>query len=135
MIMLKKILPYIILAIGVWIIYSLVFTRYELKTDVLNYERMIQELEAKVDSLHSANNHLVFKIDTLNQEINKLDLEIGQQDKKIVTLKYKVNEKVNSVDSFNDDELTSARLALVSATRGVISQGLSLMGITALEEM
>jgi arginyl-tRNA synthetase len=35
----------------------------------------------------------------------------------------------------NDDELTSARLALVSATRGVISQGLSLMGITALEEM
>ena len=35
----------------------------------------------------------------------------------------------------NDDELTGARLALISATRGVISQGLSLMGITALEEM
>ena len=35
----------------------------------------------------------------------------------------------------NDDELTGARLALISATRGVISQGLSLMGIKALEEM
>ena len=72
---------------------------------VVDYNVKINALEAKVDSLHSANDHLVFKIDTLNQEINKLDLEIGQQDKKIVTLKYKVNEKVNSVDSFNDDEL------------------------------
>ena len=73
---------------------------------VVDYNVKINALEAKVDSLHSVNDHLVFKIDTLNQEINKLDLEIGQQDKKIVTLKYKVNEKVNSVDNFNDDELT-----------------------------
>tara|TARA_B110000196_G_C20743512_1_gene474297 strand:+ start:15 stop:398 length:384 start_codon:yes stop_codon:yes gene_type:complete len=73
---------------------------------VEDYNIKIDALEAKVDSLHHINDDLVFKIDTLNQEIVKLDLEIGQQDKKIVTLKYKVNEKVNSVDSFNDDELT-----------------------------
>lgn len=73
---------------------------------VEDYNLKIDALEAKVDSLHHINDDLVFKIDTLNQEIVKLDLEIGQQDKKIVTLKYKVNEKVNSVDNFNDDELT-----------------------------
>ena len=73
---------------------------------VEDYNIKIDALEAKVDSLHHINDGLVFKIDTLNQEIVKLDLEIGQQDKKIVTLKYKVNEKVNSVDNFNDDELT-----------------------------
>ena len=70
------------------------------------YNSKIKALEQKVDSLHYVNDDLVFKIDTLNQQIAKLDIEIDKQDKKIVTLKYKVNEKVNSVDSFNDDELT-----------------------------
>jgi len=73
---------------------------------VVDYNTKIEKLEFKVDSLHSINDNLVFKIDTLNQQVVKLDKEIHQQDKKIVTLKYKVNEKVNSVDSFNDDELT-----------------------------
>tara|TARA_B100000902_G_scaffold171443_1_gene165706 strand:- start:3404 stop:3787 length:384 start_codon:yes stop_codon:yes gene_type:complete len=73
---------------------------------VEDYNVKIDALEAKVDSLHHINDDLVFKIDTLNQQIVKLDTEIDKQDKKIVTLKYKVNEKVNSVDSFNDDELT-----------------------------
>tara|TARA_Y100000004_G_C8897806_1_gene404971 strand:+ start:561 stop:941 length:381 start_codon:yes stop_codon:yes gene_type:complete len=72
---------------------------------VEDYNLKIDALEAKVDSLHHINDDLVFKIDTLNQEIVKLDSEIESQDKKIVTLKYKVNEKVNSVDNFNDDEL------------------------------
>ena len=72
---------------------------------VEDYNIKIEALEAKVDSLHSINDDLVFKIDTLNQEIVKLDKEIITQDKKIVTLKVKVNEKVNSVDNFNDDEL------------------------------
>ena len=73
---------------------------------VEDYNLKIEALEAKVDSLHNINDDLVFKIDTLNQEIVKLDKEIYNQDKRIVTLKVKVNEKVNSVDNFNDDELT-----------------------------
>jgi len=73
---------------------------------VEDYNLKIDALEAKVDSLHHINDDLVFKIDTLNQEIVKLDKEIYNQDKRIVTLKVKVNEKVNSVDNFNDDELT-----------------------------
>jgi|TARA_B100000780_G_scaffold196205_1_gene138511 predicted RNase H-like nuclease (RuvC/YqgF family) len=72
---------------------------------VKDYGFKIEALEAKVDSLHSINDNLVFKIDTLNQKIVILDQEIDQQDNKIVTLKYKVNEKVNNVDFFNDSEL------------------------------
>jgi|TARA_R110000796_G_scaffold93523_1_gene198135 uncharacterized coiled-coil DUF342 family protein len=73
---------------------------------VENYNIKIEELSHKVDSLHNINDNLIFKIDTLSQQIVKLDKEIDKQDKKIFTLKYKVNEKVNTVDSFNDDELT-----------------------------
>jgi len=72
---------------------------------VKDYGFKIEALEAKVDSLHSINDNLVFKIDTLNQKIVILDQEIDQQDNKIDTLKYKVNEKVNNVDFFNDSEL------------------------------
>ena len=73
---------------------------------VVNYDVKIEALESKVDSLHNINDNLVYKIDTLNQQIVKLDQQIGFQDNKIVKLKYKVNEKVNTVDLFSDDELT-----------------------------
>lgn len=73
---------------------------------VEDYSFKIESLESKVDSLHNINNILVFKIDTLNQQISKLDKEIDHQDNKIVTLKWKINEKVNNVDLFDNDELT-----------------------------
>ena len=43
---------------------------------VEDYNIKIEALEAKVDSLHNINDDLVFKIDTLNKEIIKLDKEI-----------------------------------------------------------
>jgi predicted RNase H-like nuclease (RuvC/YqgF family) len=93
----------LILLLGSALIYFVLIGDEEYVED---FSIKISALESKVDSLHSINDNLVFKIDTLNQQIVKLDNEIGKQDKKIVSLKYKVNEKVNSVDSFNDDELT-----------------------------
>jgi peptidoglycan hydrolase CwlO-like protein len=93
----------LILLLGSALIYFVLIGNEEYVED---FSSKITALESKVDSLHSINDNLVFKIDTLNQQIVKLDTEIDKQDKKIITLKYKVNEKVNSVDSFNDDELT-----------------------------
>ena len=93
----------LILLLGSALIYFVLIGDEEYVED---FSLKITALESKVDSLHSINDNLVFKIDTLNQQIVKLDTEIDKQDKKIITLKYKVNEKVNSVDSFNDDELT-----------------------------
>ena len=62
-------------------------------------------MEQKVDSLHGINDELTFKIDTLNNQIIKLDKEIDVQDNRIRTLKWKVNEKVIAVDTFSNTEL------------------------------
>jgi len=99
----ERIIAYTIIVILLSTLVYFVFLGDEEYVD--DYNSKIEALEAKVDSLHHINDDLVYKIDTLNQEIVKLDSEIESQDKKIVTLKYRVNEKVNSVDNFNDDEL------------------------------
>ena len=91
------------------IIASLVYAVYYLfhnnEEYVMDYTLRIEILEQKVDSLHSINGELTFKVDTLNQQISQLDNQIDLKDNRIQTLKYKVNEKVNAVDSFNGDEL------------------------------
>ena len=69
------------------------------------YNAKIKALEAKVDSLHSENEGLNNNILELNLQITNLDKEIDLQDNKIYTLNIKTNEKVSSVDLFNDDEL------------------------------
>ena len=105
MIMLKKILPYILLAIGGWIIYTTVFTRYEFKTDVENYERMIQELEAKVDSLHSKNDILELQADSLEVKLNESDVRIKKLNSRIYVIKRETQKQLDAVDLFGDDEL------------------------------
>ena len=72
---------------------------------VEDYNAKIVALGQKVDSLHHINDELTFKIDTLNGQISKLDQQIDLKDNRIKTLKWKVNEKVNAVDSFDDNEL------------------------------
>ena len=112
----------ILLVIIAW----LLFSNEEDYTE--DYNAKIVALEQKVDSLHYINDELtfkidtlnnqvsewivaanqaqfVFKIDTLNGQISKLDQQIDLKDNRIKTLKWKVNEKVNAVDSFDDDEL------------------------------
>ena len=76
--MLKKILPYIVIAIGACIIYSLLFTRYEIKTDVAEYQRLIDALEQKVDSLHSQNSVLELEADSLEFKLTESDKKIKQ---------------------------------------------------------
>jgi len=90
----------ILLVIVAW----LLFSNEEDYTE--DYNAKIVALGQKVDSLHHINDELTFKIDTLNVQISKLDKQIGLKDNRIKNLKWKVNEKVNAVDSFNNDELT-----------------------------
>ena len=88
-----------LICIIVWLLYS------DRERYVEEYNAKIEALEQKVDSLHHINDELTFKIDTLNGQISKLDQQIDLKDNRIRTLKWKVNEKVNAVDSFDDDEL------------------------------
>ncbi len=87
----------------IWIIVWLLYTDRERYVE--EYNAKIEALEQKVDSLHGINDELTFKIDTLNNQIIKLDKEIDVQDNRIRTLKWKVNEKVIAVDTFSNTEL------------------------------
>tara|TARA_R110000796_G_C14237288_1_gene396778 strand:- start:106 stop:489 length:384 start_codon:yes stop_codon:yes gene_type:complete len=89
----------ILLVIIAWLLFS------DEEDYTENYNAKIVALEQKVDSLHYINDELTFKIDTLNNQVSKLDQQIDLKDNRIKTLKWKVNEKVNAVDSFDDNEL------------------------------
>tara|TARA_R110000772_G_scaffold2505_4_gene9060 strand:- start:734 stop:1117 length:384 start_codon:yes stop_codon:yes gene_type:complete len=89
----------ILLVIIAWLLFS------DEEDYTENYNAKIVALEQKVDSLHYINDELTFKIDTLNNQVSKLDQQIDLKDSRIKTLKWKVNEKVNAVDSFDDNEL------------------------------
>ena len=103
--MLKKVVPYIIVALGVLLLYNILFTRYELKTDVENYERKILLLEAKVDSLHSENDLLEFQADSLEVKLNESDKRIKQLNSRIYVIKRETQKQLDAVDLFGDDEL------------------------------
>ena len=89
----------VLICIIVWLLFT------DRERYVEEYNAKIQALEEKVASLQGINDELTFKIDTLNGQIVKLDQQIDLKDNRIRTLKWKVNEKVNAVDSFDDDEL------------------------------
>ena len=89
----------VLICIIVWLLYS------DRERYVEEYNAKIEALEQKVDSLHSINDELTFKIDTLNGQILSLDKEIYLKNNRINNLKYEISTKVDAVDDFNDDEL------------------------------
>lgn len=105
MIMIKKVLPYIIIVAGAFIIYNVLFTKYEVKTDVENYERMIQQLEAKVDSLHSKNTTLELQADSLEQKLDESDARIKKLNSRIYVIRKETQRQLDAVDLFGDDKL------------------------------
>ena len=88
---------------GVYYLVSMYSSNEEKYTT--EYNDKIEALKSKMDSLHTINDILVYEIDSINQHIVKLDKEINLQDSKIITLKNQTNEKIISVDFFNNDEL------------------------------
>ena len=93
-----------ILFFGVYYLFNMYSSNEEKYT--IEHNSKIKKLETKIDSLHGINESLTFKIDTLNTKIVALDREINLQDNKIIILRHQTNEKINAVDSLNDDELT-----------------------------
>jgi len=103
--MLKKILPYLLIAIGAIVIYHVVFNKYNIKTDIEGYENAIKALEAKVDSLHSKNSALEIEADSLEFKLEESDNKIKQLNTRIYVIKKRTQEQLNAVDLFGDDEL------------------------------
>lgn len=69
------------------------------------YNKRIQALDSKIDSLHSENELLVFEVDSLNGTIKELDIEISKQDSAISNLNRETDEKINSINSFSTSQL------------------------------
>ena len=105
MIMLKKILPYLLVAIGAFIIYYVLFSRYDIKTDIQEYEDAIEALEKKVDSLHSKNSALELEADSLEFKLEESDNKIKKLNTRIYVIKKRTQEQLDAVDLFGDDEL------------------------------
>ena len=105
MIMLKKILPYLLVAIGAFIIYYVLFSRYDIKTDIQEYENAIEALEKKVDSLHSKNSALELEADSLEFKLEESDNKIKKLNTRIYVIKKRTQEQLDAVDLFGDDEL------------------------------
>ena len=105
MIMLKKILPYILIAIGAIVIYHVVFNKYNIKTDIEGYENAIKALEAKVDSLHTKNSALELEADSLEIKLEESDNKIKKLNTRIYVIKRRTQEQLDAVDLFGDDEL------------------------------
>jgi len=103
--MLKKILPYLLIAIGAIVIYHVVFNKYNIKTDIEGYENAIKALEAKVDSLHSKNSALEVEADSLEFKLSESDKQIKKLNTRIYVIKKRTQEQLNAVDLFGDDEL------------------------------
>lgn len=70
------------------------------------YRQEIAALDAKIDSLHSENEHLTTTIDSLNTEITALDQEIDAQDDEIERIREEADEEVTAVDTFTPSQLT-----------------------------
>ena len=72
---------------------------------VKEYNDKIALLEAKVDSLHSENAELVNESKLLEEQIAGYDETIRNLNIQINVIKDETKQKVDAVDSFNDDEL------------------------------
>ena len=105
MIMIKKLLPYIIVSIGVLILYNIIFTKYDIKTDIEGYENAIKALEEKVDFLHSKNEILEFQADSLEQKLDESDERIKKLNTRIYVIKKETQKQLDAVDLFGDDQL------------------------------
>ncbi len=72
---------------------------------VVRYNQKVNTLTQKVDSLHFANSELIYKIDTLNLQIHKLDKDIIFKSSEINNLQNEINKKMDAVNSFTRREL------------------------------
>lgn len=69
------------------------------------YQDKIDKLELKVKSIEKVNDSLDLEIEGNILYISKLNDSIKGKDIEILNLNKETNEKVNNVDSFNNDKL------------------------------
>jgi len=95
----------IVLGVVVILVVYFVATNTFNTVDKTKYKAQIEMLEKKADSLQSINKHIKAEVSTLTGEIVELNKEISLQDKKIVILKDKLDEQIQTINNYSTSEL------------------------------
>jgi len=101
----KNLRGYLAFAILGGIVAYIIFGKSDIAVDVQAYQMQINLLEQKIDSIKSQNNILVKEADSLENKISAYDVKINNLNYKINVIKKETQQKLDSVDSFGDDEL------------------------------
>ena len=100
----ERIFYFLVIIACIYAVY-IFYTKNDPQDYIDEYNKRIELLDSKIDSLHSENDLLINEVDSLNTTIEGLDKEILEQDSALSNLKQQTDEKINSVNSFSNSEL------------------------------
>jgi len=104
---LKNLQGYLLFAILGMFVAWMIFGQEPITVDVKGYETKISNLEKIVDSTYTLNTELTTKLNQMTITLQKSDAKIKQLNGRIWTIKKETDEKLNAINSYTDDELTS----------------------------
>lgn len=104
---LKNLQGYLLFAILGMFVAWMIFGQEPITVDVKGYETKISDLEKIVDSTYNLNTELITKIDQMTITLQESDAKIKQLNGRIWNIKKETDEKLNAINSYTDDELTS----------------------------
>ena len=73
--------------------------------DTSSYLQKIEDLETKVDSLHSENETLNIEVTRMESQLASYDKEVDSLENKIVIIKKRTDEKLRNVNNLTISEL------------------------------
>jgi chromosome segregation ATPase len=97
----QNILLYIVIGLVIWNL----FNTNGIKTDVKSYKEKIESIQTEIDSAKAINEGIDIKIDSVKGNVVRITEEINHIDNNITIIKKQTDEKVNSVDTLNANEL------------------------------
>ena len=101
----KDIRTYLFWAIlGIFVGY-VVFGRGTIKVDVKKYEAQIEALNIVIDSAKTINKELEKEVADFQLVISEANSKISNLNDKIFIIKKQTDEKINAINSLNNDEL------------------------------
>ena len=101
----NNIRTYLLWAIlGIFVGY-MVFRRGSIKVDVKKYEAEIKALNIVIDSARTKNEQLKVEIDNFQQVVADANKKISNLNNRIYIIKKETDEKINSINNLNNDEL------------------------------
>ena len=101
----RKLQTYLFYAILGILVGYVIFGKSNIEVDVEAYQLEINLLQKKIDSISVHNSELKYEADSLAYKLVEYDGRIKRLNYRINVIKKETQQKLDSVDSFADDEL------------------------------